>query len=115
MPRRKSKGVRKSSSTRPAWAKSIPAATLAAYRRQYQMSGAGQSGGSFWDWLKRAHDWVKQRRVISNTGHALANVFPEHDWIPDLANFAHAYGYGRQSGGAVVGTTVNHKRVLRTR
>jgi len=114
MPRRKGSKRVKKTPTRPVWAKTIPAAQLAAYRRQYEMSGAGQSGGSFWSWLKKAHDWVKDHRILSTTGRLAQEVFPQHDWIRQATDFAQNRGYG-QAGGAIVGSTVNARRVLRTR
>ena len=116
MPRRKGSKRVKKTPTRPVWAKNIPAAQLAAYRRQYEMSGAGQSGGSFWGWLKKAHDWAKRNRVVSTVGRAASEVFPDQDWIREASEFAYNRGYGaRQAGGAMIVPTGNKPSVLRFR
>ncbi len=57
-----------------------------------------QRGGAFWDdawsWLKKAHGWVKDNRIVSTLGRPLAAAFAPQ--AMPLVEVAAQTGYGRR-------------------
>jgi hypothetical protein len=104
---------------------------IAALHKQYIMAGGAQTGMGFLDWIntgaravynagkkvydtgKKVHNWVKDNKVISRVADTASIVIPG---ASSVAKAAQAEGYGRvrrQRGGAVMGSTVNARRVMR--
>lgn len=105
---------------------------IEALHKQYIAAGGAQTGMGFMDWVKGAaksvynvgkkvyntgkkvHNWVKDNRVASKIARAGSVL-----GIPGAAGVAEATeaaGYGRrrsQRGGAVMGSTVNARRLIR--
>jgi len=104
---------------------------IEALHKRYIAAGGAQTGLGFGDWIsgaaksvynagkkvynagKKAHDWVKDNKVISRVADAASIVVPGASKVKD---WAAAEGYGRrrgQRGGAVMGSTVNARRLVR--
>lgn len=104
---------------------------IEALHKQYIAAGGAQTGMGFGDWIKgaaksvynagksaynwgkKAHDWVKDNKVVSRVADAASIVVPGASQIKD---WAEKKGYGRrrgQRGGAVMGSTVNARRLIR--
>lgn len=69
------------------------------YRSLAQMEGSGflESLGNF---ASRAHDWIKQNKIISTVGKALGPVIPGANVVGSVAD---SLGYGLQGGLAIGG------------
>jgi hypothetical protein len=56
-------------------------------------------GGSFSSFMKKAHDWIREKRVISRTANALGRFgVPYAGLVGKATGF---FGYGRGRGGAL--------------
>jgi len=100
---------------------------IEALHKQYIAAGGAQTGLGWLDWAKKiysagkkvydtgkkAHDWVKDNKVVSRVADTASIVIPGASAV---ARAAEAEGYGRrrgQRGGAVMGSTVNARRLVR--
>lgn len=50
-------------------------------------------GGALKDWLRKAHSFIKENKLLSSAGHALSGL---HPGFGKAANVAAALGYGRR-------------------
>ncbi len=53
-------------------------------------------GGGLWDWIKKAHNWIRSNKVISRVGNALGAVGVPYAGLVGKA--AGVVGYGRYRG-----------------
>jgi|GEM_PF-3527301 len=60
-------------------------------RRRHRMHG-----GSLWDWVKKAHNWIRSNKVISRVGNALGAVGVPYAGLVGKA--AGVVGYGKYLG-----------------
>ena len=63
----------------------------------------GQSGRGLWSWIKKAHDYVKSKKLISRAGSALS-------FIPGMGTagaVAGLLGYGRRGVRRIKGSGIN--------
>ena len=54
-------------------------------------------GRGFWDWVKKAHNWIKDKKIISTLARAVGAAGVPY--ASQIGNVASSLGYGRGRSG----------------